>query len=86
MKALSFINATDNVFVNFNDGAFSNENGEVINDEFKIYLYQAPINTLGTAVSDSDSAAIKAWKELYNRASEMFAVLETKVLNTPTSI
>ena len=78
LKALSFINATDNVFVNFNDGAFSNENGEVINDEFKIYLYQAPINTLRTAVSDSDSDAVKAWKELYKGASEMFAVLETE--------
>lgn len=78
LKALSFINATDSVFVNFNDGAFSNENGEVINDNFKIYLYQVPINTLGTAVSDSDSDAVKAWKELYKGASEMFAVLETK--------
>ncbi|MBR2485083.1 MAG: leucine-rich repeat protein, partial [Clostridia bacterium] len=78
LKALSFINATDSVFVNFNDGAFSNENGEVINDEFKIYLYQAPITTLGTAVSDGDSDAVKAWKELYKGASEMFAVLETK--------
>ena len=78
LKALSFINATDSVFVNFNDGAFSNENGEVINDNFKIYLYQAPINTLGTPVSDSDSDAVKAWKELYKGASEMFAVLETK--------
>ena len=77
LKAISFINATDSVFVNFNDGAFSNENGEVINDEFKIYLYQAPITTLRTAVSDSDSDAVKAWKELYKGASEMFAVLKT---------
>ena len=78
LRALSFINATNAVFVKFNDGAFSNENGEVINDDFKIYLYEAPINTLKGAVSESDTDEIKAWKVLYGGATNMFAVLKTE--------
>ena len=78
LKALSFINATESVFALFNDGAFSNANGEVINDEFKIYFYEAPITMLAGAESESDSPALKAWRALYRGASNMFEVLITK--------
>lgn len=78
LMALSFINATDSVFALFNDGAFSDANGEVINDNFKIYFYEAPLAALASAINESDSPALKAWKTLYSGASEMFEVLVTK--------
>ena len=78
LKALTFINATDSVFVDFNDGAFSRKNGTAISDNFTIYLYEEPIDTLGKAVSGSETLAIKKWKELYQSASNMFKVLVTE--------
>ena len=86
LKALTFINATDAVFVEFNDGAFSRKNGEAISDNFKIYLYEEPISTLEKAVSGSDSLAVKSWKELYQSANEMFEVLVTVSVEFNTEI
>ena len=86
LKALTFINATDAVFVEFNDGAFSRKNGEAISENFKIYLYEEPIDTLEKAVSGSDSLAVKSWKELYQSANNMFEVLVTVSVEFNTEI
>ena len=80
LKALTFINATDSVFIEFNDGAFSRKGGEAINDSFTIYLYDEPINTLKKEISASDTLAIRGWKELYQGATDMFQVLVTEAI------
>ncbi len=86
LQALSFINPTEAVFVNFKDGAFSDENGRVINDEFKIYLYADPIAILATPIGESDSSALKSWKELYSTGKELFATLVTKSARFNTAL
>ena len=78
LRALTFIDSTDSVFVEFNEGAFSRKSGEAVGEGFTIYLYEDPINTLQSAVSGSDTIAIKSWKELYQGASNMFKVLVTE--------
>ena len=86
LRALTFINSTDAVFVEFNDGAFSKKGGESINDNFKIYLYDEPIETLKKAISASDSLAIRGWKELYQGAGNMFNVLVTESIEFNNSV
>ena len=78
LKALTFINSTDSVFVEFNEGAFSQKTGEAINGNFTIYLYEAPVDTLEKPISGSDTLAIKGWKELYQSVGSMFKVLFTE--------
>ena len=86
LRALTFINSTDAVFVEFNDGAFSKKGGEAINDNFKIYLYDEPIETLNKSISSSDTLAITSWKELYQGATNMFSVLVTESIEFNKSI
>ncbi len=77
LRALSFISNTDSVFAEIQDGAFNGSTGGAINDEFKIYLYDAPMATIKSASSASDSTAIKAWKNLYKTAANMFETFYT---------
>ncbi len=81
LKALTFINADDSVFVEFRDGAFSRKNGEAVSEGFTIYLYDEPVDTLKKAISAGDTLAIKQWKELYQGATDMFKVLVTETIS-----